>query len=706
MRNESFVGREKYLQYLEEKLRPSQVHQRLSIYGIGGGGKTAFCVELAYRMIKKHFGLSVFWVSATSRKSFISAYHEIGVLLGIPRTDDDHADMKLLVRNSLSSSSCGDWVMIIDNANDSNILLDDKRNGPHSGRLYDYLPCSYRGSILFTARSKNTAKSFMPDEVLEFEAMSRADAEQLVARRIWNKALLKDEHSVEKLLETLTCLPLAIVQAISFINDNDASISDCVSLLQHANTEVELFREAVHEPTRDTGTESTIAKTWQTSFEQIKRQDPLAAEYLCFTACLSRRSFPLSLFPNDGGSGHQAKALETLQGYGFVSECRYNSELAEGDKLFDIHPLVQKATRWWLKEHNNWTPWKDKTCHRLREHIHLRGPGERHKRVNSFPQTINSPCPPIGLSESGIITIFDRRDSFQYASDQHDAAEAISQLAPSFNKVNLGDGDILTSHSMDDVKLELQCLGRIRKVEILNGHTLNIQEVLGTGCKDTLSNMNILTQAMDLDSKHKEAEMMPRHTTASMHSIAGKNLQNTLESMTSYAVLLFTNGKYRDAEKIHKQMLVIKEMLHSYENPDTLENMADSSKVPSHEDKFEESGMIRGENVTFSEKTLHKSHLDSPKHTEILLHEMKQLNKHNEGDIISRQMTEIIEPALGKVYLDMQQKNDDVTDIECKTDIQRREYEFTEIDAETEADLEEGVPTVKNKWTHWDDIIL
>jgi hypothetical protein len=56
--------------------------------------------------------------------------------------------------------------------------------------------------------------------VLELKDISRVKAKQLMARRILNKVLLNDESATNKLLKLLTCLPLAIIQAVAFINSN------------------------------------------------------------------------------------------------------------------------------------------------------------------------------------------------------------------------------------------------------------------------------------------------------------------------------------------------------------------------------------------------------------------------------------------------------------------------------------------------------
>jgi hypothetical protein len=121
---------------------------------------------------------------------------------------------------SLNSDGSSDWLMVVDNADDPNILLEGESDGPQSGRLYDYLPRSEQGSILFTTRCRKAAELLMLGNVLELDDMSMVEAKQLMTKRILNKASLHDESATNKLLELLACLPLAIVQAVAFINSN------------------------------------------------------------------------------------------------------------------------------------------------------------------------------------------------------------------------------------------------------------------------------------------------------------------------------------------------------------------------------------------------------------------------------------------------------------------------------------------------------
>jgi hypothetical protein len=158
-----------------------------------------------------------------------------------------------------------------------------------------------------------------PGNFLELEDISKDEAKQLMVQRILNKTLLSDESALSKLLKLLTCLLLAIVQAAAFINSNYVSISDYMSLFKQTN-EVEIFSEPFDDLSRYRETENTIAKTWQISFDQIVKQDQLAANYLSFMACVDRLNILQSLLPNDGSTLQQVKALGTLTGYAFILE--------------------------------------------------------------------------------------------------------------------------------------------------------------------------------------------------------------------------------------------------------------------------------------------------------------------------------------------------------------------------------------------------
>jgi hypothetical protein len=98
--------------------------------------------------------------------------------------------------------------------------------------------------------------------------------------------------------------------------------------------------------------ESTIAKTWHISFNQIRQQDLLAAEYLLFTACVDHINIPPSLLPPVCSLLQQIKAIGTLKGYAFITERQQALQELDSEIFFNMHRLVHMASVWWLDGHD------------------------------------------------------------------------------------------------------------------------------------------------------------------------------------------------------------------------------------------------------------------------------------------------------------------------------------------------------------------
>ncbi|KAH7060965.1 kinesin light chain 1, partial [Paraphoma chrysanthemicola] len=496
-RNELFVGREEQLRSLEQSLLPSNTHRRMTIYGLGGCGKSALALEFAYRALVRHARHMVFWVPAISQESFELAYREIGIRLGVPGITEDNADIRKLVKDALSSRSLGDWLMIVDNADDSGVLLETTDNDAMSTRLSGCLPHSNSGTILFTTRSRKVAGDLTPSSVLELNDMSKAEARQLLARRLTKQALLDDETAVDELLAILTYLPLAIVQAAAFINNNDISVSGYISLFRHTSTESELFSERFEDPSRYREMDSTVAKTWHISFDQIQRQDRLAAEYLSFMACIDRVDIPQSLLPPGNSLVQQVKALGTLAGYAFVTERQKTAHELDQERFFDMHRLVHMASAWWLDGHNELATWADRAVARLEELVPYGG----HERKAKWTMYLSHAVYVAGLSdtveETARASLLDRVGRCQATLGQYSAAGTTHQQALSLRQKRLGKEHSQTLISMNEVGLALMNQGGYEAAEAMNRQTLALYEtVLGREHPDTLTTMSNLATVL------------------------------------------------------------------------------------------------------------------------------------------------------------------------------------------------------------------
>ncbi|KAF2627622.1 kinesin light chain 1 [Macroventuria anomochaeta] len=573
-RNEHFVGRTVELRSLEQYLLVSDTHRRMTIYGLGGCGKSALAIEFAYRALATHARL-VFWVPAISQESFELAYHDIGIRLRIPGINDDNADVKKLVRETLSSESVENWLMIVDNADDHEVLLGNTNSNSKPARLRDYLPRSNRGAILFTARSRKMAGALTQSSVLGLSDMSKPEARQLLELWTTQQTLLDDETAVDELLHALTCLPLAIVQAAAFINNNGVSVSGYTSLFRHAGAEPELFSQTFHDPSRYEELDSTIAKTWHISFDQIRKQDQLAADYLSFMACIDRVNIPQSLLPPGASMVQQTKALGTLTGYAFITERLQVVQEPDGDRFFDMHRLVHMASVWWLDRHNERATWVDAAVAQLKQLVPYGG----HENTEIWTKYLSHAIHVAGghnvVGKADSASLLDRVGRCQASLGQYLAAETAHRQVLSIREKTIGPEHPDTLISMNEIAVALSDQGKYAEAKKMHRETLELgKKVLGEEHPHTLTSMNNVALALSNQGEYYvEAEKMHRKTLELKKEVLGEKHPSTLMSMNDIAVALSDQGKYAEAEKMHRETLELKRKALGEKHPHTLTSM-------------------------------------------------------------------------------------------------------------------------------------
>jgi hypothetical protein len=137
------------------------------------------------------------------------------------------------------------------------------------------------------------------NEAIAVPDMDAETAAQVLQRALIAPAHLNCDETMLELLKLLTFLPLAIVQAATYINANQISVAEYLSLLNEADdTVVQLLSEDFEDDGRYLEAMNPVAMTWLVSFKHIQSFDPLAAEYLSFMACLEPKMIPSHSYPN------------------------------------------------------------------------------------------------------------------------------------------------------------------------------------------------------------------------------------------------------------------------------------------------------------------------------------------------------------------------------------------------------------------------
>ncbi|KAH8645473.1 hypothetical protein BX600DRAFT_519485 [Xylariales sp. PMI_506] len=342
--NHKFTGRDTILKKLQEKLFLQQDCQKLAVVGLGGVGKTQIALQFAYWVKESQPDYSILWVSASSHASFEQTYQKIIKRLVIPADDKDQ-DPGELVRQYLESEDGGKWFLIVDNADDMEVLYGSSDSG--SG-IFEYLPESENCLLLFTTRAQDVGVAVAETDLIELEAMTPEEAQKLMEKSLLRKGLLQDEEIAKELLQELTHLPLAIAQAAAYLNrKRHVTIQGYLKLLRGTEDDmVSLLSREFRDNTLFQKSQQAVATTWLVSFDQIQRSDKDAADLLSFVSCIEAKAIPRSLLPPMQTAEETEHAIGTLCGYAFLVS-------REDGEVFDMHRLVHTATRVWTKKYGS-----------------------------------------------------------------------------------------------------------------------------------------------------------------------------------------------------------------------------------------------------------------------------------------------------------------------------------------------------------------
>lgn len=589
--NSNFVGRKDELDSIMSKLIRNDRTTRLAIVGLGGVGKTQLALQVAHHTRNRDPQCLVLWIQMTSMDSCDQGFREAAIQLGLPGIEDQKVDCMHLLSVYLSKEDAGRWLLIFDNADDIDMWTVRRADEPGSKTLEQMLPKSRHGCIVFTTRDRRVAAKLATENVTELTEMSEGVARELLRKRLIRPGLLDDQEVANTLLDRLTYLPLAIVQATAYINENGIDLADYLALLNEQDDEViELLGEDFDDDGRYAEVQNPVATTWLVSFEQIRRRHPLAADYLSFMACVSPRNIPQTLLPPGDSRKQELEAVGTLTAYSFVARQAAPASL-------DMHRLVHLTIRSWLQREGDLQRWQSRAMARLESVLPLNdyADGAHWRRyIPHAAYMLNDPTATVDRYASSRAGL-ERKYGMCHRNDGHyEIAERALRAVVQRERESYGEDHATRLRELDDLTIVLLDRGKLHEAEALLRQVIAEGErVLGVHHEDTLYRLSNLSLVLEWQSKYDEAEMMLRQTLVTCERRLGFDHRQTLTSMASLVTVLKSQFKWAEAETLCLRALAGYERIDGADHPETLRVMGDLALLLSEGGKAAEGEVMQ-----------------------------------------------------------------------------------------------------------------
>ncbi|KAF4342119.1 kinesin light chain 1 [Fusarium beomiforme] len=567
LRNPGFIDRPEIFDMIQTqlgfglRLDPDNTQQRISLHGLGGVGKTQLAIAYVYWLRKECPDVSVFWVHASNEQRFRQSYDILAEECQITGREKD-TDLLALVKSWLETRFKGQWLMVIDNADNTELFFEAHQDQSH-GNLGLYIPECAHGSILITTRNKQAGIRLSRGKIpIEVGNMNDQETSKLVRTTLRDDNL--DDGKILGLATRLDNLPLALVQAASFIHENSITVDEYTKLLDSSNnTLVECLNESFEPMGRDSDTPHAVTTTWIISFEQIARQDRSASDIFSFMCLLDRQAIPMEFIRNywhrvqalHSSAASQefkiTKALGTLKAFCFISEVK--------DHSYDMHRLVQLVARNWLIRMEKMAEFAQHTLltvstlypHAYFANESLWKEAEKFQVEALMLMTEFSEIPP-----PATLTLMLNLALIYDGQGHWEKAETLLKYVLDSSRQTFGEEHSQTRTTQSILAAVYQRQGRLLEAEKLMKGVLDLEKnILGEEHRDTLTSMSALATSHVLLGRLQEAEDLTKRMVELGTKILGTDHLDTLRGMRNLSGIYLRQERFKEAEEVAKSVV-------------------------------------------------------------------------------------------------------------------------------------------------------
>ena len=632
---------------------------------------------------------------ASNAERIEQGYREIAEQVKIAGRKDPQNNIFELVARWLRNETNGKWLLVLDNADDDVVLSMPQASASKaavSGEtsqlkrpLSAYLPESANSTLVVTTRARSVANKLVePRDVIAVEAMAETDATALLKKKM---DMADIETDMEELVSILEYMPLAIVQAAAYIQQKRSrykyTVRQYIEEFQKSDKgKTSLLNYEAGHLRRDPEAKNSIIITWQISFTYIREQWPSSADLLALMSFFDRQGIPREALTvqtlkerrddgdtdrnddrdedvgiqqygalqgsSDDDSDQFEEDIDRLQNYSFVSGG------ADG-QTFEMHSLVQLATRTWLAMQREEERWRGEFCRKLNA-VFPTGQHENWSRCELlFPHAKAAerqrPANNAYIREWG--RILRNAGGYALAKGNYNEAERVCDKSARALKRAFGDNNMDTLTSIATLASIYWNQGRWTEADKLEVQVMKTRKrMLGEEHPDTLTSINNLASIYLDQGRWTEAEKLEVQVMKTRKRMLGEEHPDTLTSINNLASIYLNQGRWTEAEKLEVQLIETGKRVLGKEHPDTLTSMNNLAVTYSNQGRETEAEKLEVQVMETRKRVLGEEHPDTLTSISNLASTYRDQGRWTEAEKLEVQLIETEKRVLGEEHPD------------------------------------------------------
>ncbi|KAJ6133755.1 hypothetical protein N7523_000077 [Penicillium sp. IBT 18751x] len=643
----AFVGRDALLDRIHKK--SSIPGSRIVLVGLGGVGKTQLAIKHCHQVRQQSPDTWVFWVHASTAARCEGSLRDLADRVKIPGRQDRNANIFQLFGDWLQDGKIGKWILVLDNVDDDELLrkplatrTDTQENGQNhvlTQPPLSYLLGSSNGSIIVTSRNKRVALEIagQTKDLIDVQPMNMTEAVDLMQNKLDSYT---ERADVLQLVEELEYMPLAIVQAASYITHRSprCSIAQYLDKLRQSDRHAAklLNHEGLH-TFRDWEAKNSILLTWQISFDHIRRIRQTAADLISLMSFFDWQGIPEDLLRVQGiedkreilGSSEDAATSSSEEDTDLSSECDledgFESDIAtlrdysfiatsEDSMVFTMHRLVQLTVRTWLKTYGQDEDWKELFIQNLNAAFPT-GEYENWEICRSLFPHVKSAVSHRPVSQNGLqkwASLLYKGAWYAQECGNIPDSQEMAFMSRKYRMKILGAEDKNTLRSTAMLATAYRLRGRWKEAEQLDVQVMETSKTkLGADHPDTLSSMANLASTFRNQGRWKEAEQLDVQVMETSKTKLGADHPDTLSSMANLASTFRNQGRWKEAEQLQVQVIETSKTKLGADHPNTLSSIANLASTFRNQGRWKEAEQLDVQVIETSKTKLGADHPDT-----------------------------------------------------------------------------------------------